>query len=262
MNQIALLFIIIIEMKEVKVEEVLFGYDSVKLKINNKPFRIIPMIIEDENKVFQLAQILKSYQTFRNEKNNIYTEKYMSTIYGLLFRNERRYHIKRNKLSIHLPELIEDENALIKLPLTQPNKYNKSIQITIPPINSQEVSQAKTINQKSFEKTSSPLMKLRTSNQGIGNKNNPNARFRNLSVEKSRLLEMIYTSNEFFKQKVMTKQERLNRRINYYYQNTSPNHLHSQEIKSDCNNPPNTTINAMNKKPKIYINKLSKKLKP
>lgn len=218
-------------MKELKLSEVLSGFDPRKLITNNRPIRFIPMIVEDENKVYQRNQILRSYQTFKQEKNNNYTKKYMSTIYGLLFKNERRYHLKRNKLNINLPEST-DEDIAIKLPLTQPNKSKDEIKMNIPLYQKHEPNKSNNIIQKLCDRNYFASIKNKSNfNQRSFIRNDKGRKFRNMAVEKSRLLEIIYTTDEFFKQKAKTKQEQLIRRLQLNGVNLNEQKLSPIDIK-------------------------------
>lgn len=84
-----------------------------------RPIKINPFYVEDEELKYQRREIIKAYETFQNEKQNNYIQEYLETVYGLLFKNEKKYYIKRNKF------LINNNTRLIrkKEKLFQDNKH-------------------------------------------------------------------------------------------------------------------------------------------
>ena len=72
--------------------------NGVKFTHRNQRQKIIPLFIEDETRKYERKQIIKSHDYFNKQINHNYTEMYMSTLFGMLFMNEKQYYTKRNKL--------------------------------------------------------------------------------------------------------------------------------------------------------------------
>ena len=72
--------------------------NGVKFTNKNQRQKIIPLFIEDETRKYERKQIIKSHDYFHKQINHNYTEMYMSTLFGMLFMNEKQYYAKRNKL--------------------------------------------------------------------------------------------------------------------------------------------------------------------
>ena len=71
-----------------------------KLSSKNRPLKIMPLFIDNEELKIERNQIIRSHDIFKNEINNNYTEPYLNTLYGLLFKNEKKYYVKRNQMHI------------------------------------------------------------------------------------------------------------------------------------------------------------------
>lgn len=71
-----------------------------KLSSKNRPLKIMPLFIDNEELKIERNQIIRSHDIFQNEINNNYTEPYLNTLYGLLFKNEKKYYVKRNQMHI------------------------------------------------------------------------------------------------------------------------------------------------------------------
>lgn len=93
--------------KREKIGNVLKNNGLVFPSSSNRPKKIIPPFLEDENVKFERNQIIKSHSVFQNEINNNYTNHYLDNVSDLLFQNDKLYYKKRNKLTIKTPNLPE-----------------------------------------------------------------------------------------------------------------------------------------------------------
>lgn len=90
-----------------KIGKVLKNNGLIFPSSSNRPKKIIPLFIEDENVKFERNQIIKSHSIFQNEINNNYTNYYLDNVSDLLFQNDKLYYKKRNRLTIKNPTLPE-----------------------------------------------------------------------------------------------------------------------------------------------------------
>ena len=85
--------------KEIKVGQAFKSQLSLK-EILKKPFKIYPLFVDETNRVIDRDLIIHSHNTFNNEVNNNYTKGYMNTLYNLLFRNNKKYYLEREQLTL------------------------------------------------------------------------------------------------------------------------------------------------------------------
>lgn len=85
-------------MKNEKVGQILKRQGEL-LSTSKKVTKLFQLSIPDETRVIDRLLIVKSYNTMQNEVQKNYTNPYLSTLYNLLSLNEKRYYIKRNRLS-------------------------------------------------------------------------------------------------------------------------------------------------------------------
>jgi hypothetical protein len=85
--------------KEIKVGQAFKSQLSLKA-ILKKPFKIYPLFVDETNRVIDRDLIIHSHNTFNNEVNNNYTKGYMNTLYNLLFRNNKKYYLEREQLTL------------------------------------------------------------------------------------------------------------------------------------------------------------------
>ena len=85
--------------KEIKVGKAFKSQLSLK-EILKKPFKIYPLFVDETNRVIDRDLIIHSHNTFNNEVNNNYTKGYMNTLYNLLFRNNKKYYLEREQLTL------------------------------------------------------------------------------------------------------------------------------------------------------------------
>lgn len=71
------------------------------LSNKNRPHKIMPLFIENEQLVMERKQIVHSHDIFENEKNHTYNTEYMNKMYTLLFENEKKYYLERNKMILN-----------------------------------------------------------------------------------------------------------------------------------------------------------------
>ena len=82
------------------------------------------MIVQDYNESkddeYERNQIIKKHRVFTNEIKHNYTTVYLDTVSDLLFKNENKYHIKRNRLNVstrhygELPQIKNVKNSKVK----------------------------------------------------------------------------------------------------------------------------------------------------
>ena len=85
--------------KEIKVGKAFKSQLSLK-EILKKPFKIYPLFVDETNRVIDRDLIIHSHNTFNNEVNNNYTKGYMNTLYNLLFKNDKKYYLEREQLTL------------------------------------------------------------------------------------------------------------------------------------------------------------------
>ena len=85
--------------KEIKVGQAFKSQLSLK-EILKKPFKIYPLFVDETNRVIDRDLIIHSHNTFNNEVNTNYTKGYMNTLYNLLFRNNKKYYLEREQLTL------------------------------------------------------------------------------------------------------------------------------------------------------------------
>ena len=72
-----------------------------QLSNKNRPQKIMPLFIDNEQLVMERKQIIHSHNIFENEKNHTYNKDYMNKMYMLLFENEKKYYLERNKMILN-----------------------------------------------------------------------------------------------------------------------------------------------------------------
>ena len=75
-----------------------------QLSNKNRPQKIMPLFIDNEQLVMERKQIIHSHNIFENEKNHTYNKDYMNKMYMLLFENEKKYYLERNKMILNQRE--------------------------------------------------------------------------------------------------------------------------------------------------------------
>lgn len=58
--------------------------------------KIIPLFVDDDNKVIQRENIVNMHNVFMKETKNEYTNDHMNNLFSMLFANKRHYKIKRS----------------------------------------------------------------------------------------------------------------------------------------------------------------------
>lgn len=65
--------------------------------------KIIPLFVDDDNKVIERENIVNMYNKFCKENNSEYTEKYMDNLFNSLFQTKKNYSVKDSRKI--LPEI-------------------------------------------------------------------------------------------------------------------------------------------------------------
>lgn len=101
-----------------------------KLSSKNRPLKIMPLFLDNEDVKIERNQIIRSHNIFQNEINNNYTEFYLNTLYGMLFKNEKKYYVKRNQMDFKDYLIHKKNNESISndqhLSLPKPKKSSES----------------------------------------------------------------------------------------------------------------------------------------
>ena len=105
----------------------LLQQNGIVLSNRNKHKKIITLFVEDENVLYQRKRILKSHDCFLKQIHKKYSERYITTMFHMLFKNEKEYHVKRKDLSL---TPLRKDNCYSKTTLTiekNDNKGNKGL---------------------------------------------------------------------------------------------------------------------------------------
>lgn len=198
------------------------------LKSSNRPNKIIPLFIDDENRKIERGLVLKSYDVFTNEINSNYTNQYMKTLFGLLFNNEHRYYIKRNKLKVDGSKSrtkTNDKKKKRKIKIDKDESYIKSrgYETSRVPKNpylgcyvSEEIPNTMTSRRaQGHSLITTPRKSKHTLSATNTPSNTPrmNQKFFNKILEKDKLLNLIYSTNKLFEEEKETKKARMSMKI-------------------------------------------------
>ena len=104
-----------------------------QLSNKNRPQKIMPLFIDNEQLVMERKQIIHSHNIFENEKNHTYNKDYMNKMYMLLFENEKKYYLERNKMILNQREhpnkkqKVQIEDIVKPIVKTRHKKYNRNV---------------------------------------------------------------------------------------------------------------------------------------
>ena len=160
------------------------------------------MIVQDYNESkddeYERNQIIKKHRVFTNEIKHNYTTIYLDTVSDLLFKNENKYHVKRNRLNVS-------------------TRRHQQCDAVLP-----QIKNVKGRNDSSLLSLMSASSKKR-SNLTLSNNNSPvvyyeKEKYQTMTLTSSRerekrLVEMVHLSNKMNKIYLRNFKNLLNRRI-------------------------------------------------
>lgn len=202
------------------------------------------MIVQDYNESkddeYERNQIIKKHRVFTNEIKHNYTTIYLDTVSDLLFKNENKYHVKRNRLNVS-------------------TRRHQQCDAVLP-----QIKNVKGRNDSSLLSLMSASSKKR-SNLTLSNNNSPvvyyeKEKYQTMTLTSSRerekrLVEMVHLSNKMNKIYLRNFKNLLNRRID----NTKGACVIYSSLMNNSNNSSNSSrTQRIMLKEKIGRNRLCK----
>lgn len=202
------------------------------------------MIVQDYNESkddeYERNQIIKKHRVFTNEIKHNYTTIYLDTVSDLLFKNENKYHVKRNRLNVS-------------------TRHHQQCDAVLP-----QIKNVKGRNDSSLLSLMSASSKKR-SNLTLSNNNSPvvyyeKEKYQTMTLTSSRerekrLVEMVHLSNKMNKIYLRNFKNLLNRRID----NTKGACVIYSSLMNNSNNSSNSSrTQRIMLKEKIGRNRLCK----
>lgn len=202
------------------------------------------MIVQDYNESkddeYERNQIIKKHRVFTNEIKHNYTTIYLDTVSDLLFKNENKYHVKRNRLNVSTRRHQQCDAVLPQIKNVKGR--NDSSLLSLMSASSKKRSNLTLSNNNSpvvyYEKEKCQTMTLTSSRE-----------------REKRLVEMVHLSNKMNKIYLRNFKNLLNRRID----NTKGACVIYSSLMNNSNNSSNSSrTQRIMLKEKIGRNRLCK----
>lgn len=208
-----------------------------QLSNKNRPQKIMPLFIDNEQLVMERKQIIHSHNIFENEKNHTYNKDYMNKMYMLLFENEKKYYLERNKMILNQREhpnkkqKVQIEDIVKPIVKIRHKKYNRNI-------NNTEFHHYK---YKSFSNNMPEKEEDVNISKVVFNKNDKKQKkriekkYRYLSFDSNKMFEMINENNMKSEMYRTSLKQQVNRRLYHYLQKDYviwPTPIKMEETKS------------------------------
>ena len=196
---------------------------EVLYKRNNTRNKVVPLFVEDERVLYQRKRIFKSYDCFLKQIHKKYSERYITTMSHMLFRNEKEYYMKRKELSL--------------TPLRKERYYDKTTTLTVEQGN--DKGNKGLFKFKERYNLFPVITHMYSSTCNIHNNNNTNTKYKlskqlkDIDRYRKKLFNMIHSSEQVSERYLQFKKGKTIRRYEYLTKTSIYNNTITDQHKSN-----------------------------
>ena len=206
-----------------KIGYILQQNGEVLYKRNNTRNKVVPLFVEDERVLYQRKRIFKSHDCFLKQIHKKYSERYITTMSHMLFRNEKEYYMKRKELSL--------------TPLRKERYYDKTTTLTVEQGN--DKGNKGLFKFKERYNLFPVITHMYSSTCNIHNNNNTNTKYKlskqlkDIEGYRKKLFNMIHSSEQVSERYLQFKKGKTIRRYEYLTKTSIYNNTITDQHKSN-----------------------------
>ena len=206
-----------------KIGYILQQNGEVLYKRNNTRNKVVPLFVEDERVLYQRKRIFKSYDCFLKQIHKKYSERYITTMSHMLFRNEKEYYMQRKELSL--------------TPLRKERYYDKTTTLTVEQGN--DKGNKGLFKFKERYNLFPVITHMYSSTCNIHNNNNTNTKYKlskqlkDIEGYRKKLFNMIHSSEQVSERYLQFKKGKTIRRYEYLTKTSIYNNTITDQHKSN-----------------------------